>query len=188
MTNTTLPALAERRDPLFLRIIDRVASIAAIGAGVALWVLLVNVAIDALMRTFFGRPLGLTLELTTYWWMPIAVALSYALTEKRGDHISVTLLLDRLTPKLRNPVDGTFSAIGAVLVGVLAWYSLVSANHAAEVGLIANSNPPLEYWQVKYVAALGLALLALQLAARSFRQFTGRTAPAAPLVEEGVEQ
>lgn len=187
MSSTPPPDQVERRDPLVLRIVDRVTAIAAIGSAVALWALLINVAIDVLARALSGRPLGLTLELTTYWWMPIIVALSYALTEQRGDHITVTILLDRLSPSMRRRVDGTFSAIGAGLVGLLTWFAAVAAVDAAEVRLIANSNPPLEYWQVKFIVLIGLALLAIQLAARSFRQFWGRGASTHDLEDEGAE-
>lgn len=187
MSNTAVPARVDGRDPLALRIVDRVSSVAAVGAAVALWALLINVVADVLLRAFTGRPLGLTLELTTYWWMPVLVALSYAITEKRGDHITVTLLLDRLTPRMRRMVDGTFSAIGAALVLLLAWYTGQSAFEAAEVRLMANSNPPLEYWQVKFVACFGLALLGIQLAARSVRQLIDRFDEVAPIEEREGE-
>lgn len=173
MRTSAPPETAERREPLLLRVIDRVSGIAAIGAAIALWALVANVAIDVLARTFTGRPLGLTLELTTYWWMPVIVALAYAITERGGDHITVTLLLDRLQPKVRRMVFGSFSAIGALLVAALSWYTLETARGAAEVRLIANSNPPLEYWQVLFFTFAGLALLAVQLAARAIREFTG---------------
>jgi TRAP-type C4-dicarboxylate transport system permease small subunit len=170
---TAPPETAERPEPLLLRVIDRISGIAAIGAAFALWALLVNVVVDVLARTFSGRPLGLTLELTTYWWMPLIVGLAYAITERANDHITVTLLLDRLAPKLRRMVFGCFSAIGALLVAALAWYTLQTALEAAEVRLIANSNPPLEYWQIHFLTFLGLALLAVQLLARAIREFSG---------------
>lgn len=180
MSSAGARAAVAAPDPLVLRVVDRVSQVAAVGAAVALWALLVNVVVDVLARAFLGRPLGLTLELTTYWWMPVLVALSYAVTEQRGDHITVTLLLDRLSPRLRRVVESTFSALGAALVLLLAWYTLRSALEAAEVQLRANSNPPLEYWQVKFVAFLGLLLLGIQLLGHAVRQSMARIQPVDP--------
>lgn len=163
------------RDPLVLRAVDRISSVAAIGAGIALVALLVNVAIDVAARTIGGRPLGLTLELTTFWWMPVLVTLSYAMTEREREHITVTMLLDRLPQRMRRYVEGAFSAIGAVLVIILTWYTAADAIAAAEVRLSANSDPPLEYWPAKILAAAGLALLAVQMATTTFRHFSGRS-------------
>jgi TRAP-type C4-dicarboxylate transport system permease small subunit len=185
-----MPEASERvrdnRDPRPLRAIDRLSSIAAAGAGVALVALAVNVALDVAARTIGGRPLGLTLELTTYWWMPVLVTLAYAVTEHRREHITVTMLLDRLSPTTRRYVEGAFSAIGTVIVVLLTWHTSVDAIEAAEVRVAANSDPPLEYWPAKIIAAVGLALLALQMAATTVRHFWGRNTPAEdrPVKEE----
>lgn len=162
------------RDPLVLRIIDRFSSIAAVGAGIAMVALLVNVAVDVLARTIGGRPLGLTLELTTYWWMPVLVTLAYALTEQGREHITVTVLLDRLSNRMRRIIEGGFSGLSTAIVSVLAWFTIVDAAGATEIRQAANSVPPLEYWPIKILAAAGLTLLALQMAATTFRILSGR--------------
>lgn len=164
-----------RREPRFLRIIDRLSTIAGVIAGIAVMALLINVTIDVLARTFLGRPLGLTLELTTYWWMPVLVALGYALAEKQGEHITVTMLLDRLPETTKRYIHGAFGVIGALLVLLLAWFATVSAIEATEIRLMANSLPPLEYWPSKIIAALGLYLLAIQMTATTIRHFLGLT-------------
>lgn len=163
------------RDPLLLRVVDKLSSGAAVFAGLALVALLANVAIDVMARTFLGRPVGQTLELTMFWWMPVMITLSYAVTEREREHITVTLLLDRLNRRSRRYVEGSFTAIGAVLVTALAWYASMDALAATEVRMAANSTPPLQYWPAMILAAAGLSLFAVQLAASTFRHFTDRT-------------
>lgn len=177
--------LRERREPLVLRAIDRLSALAAIGAGLALVALILNVAVDVLVRAAGGRPIGQTLALTTYWWMPLLVTLSYAITEREREHITVTMLLDRLSRKTRRYVEGAFSAVGAALVLALAWYTSADAVDAAQIRLAANSVPPLEYWQTKILAAIGLSLLALQLIATTVRHLLVNNAPEPGLVAEG---
>lgn len=162
-----------RPEPLPLRVIDRISSVAAVAAGFALVALALNVAADVLARATTGRPLQQTLELTTFWWMPLLIALSYALTEREREHITVTLLLDRLPDRTRRYVEGSFTALGAALVVLLAWYATADAIAATEVRLAAPSTPPLAYWPAKILGATGLWLLALQLAASTYRNFSG---------------
>lgn len=161
------------QEPALLRVIDRLSSGAGVISGLALVALILNVTVDVVARTFAGRPIGLTLELTQYWWMPLVVGLSYALAQQKGEHITVTVLLDRLPVSTRRIVEGVFSALGTVIVLLLAWFAFVSAADATELGLVVNSDPPLPYWHIKIVVAVGLALFALQLAATTIRHFIG---------------
>jgi TRAP-type C4-dicarboxylate transport system permease small subunit len=173
-----------KRSPLLLRVIDRASAVAALVAGLALVSLILNVAVDVILRATDGRPLGRTLEMTTYWWMPLLITLSYAITEREREHITVTMLLDRMPTRSRQYVEGAFSAVGAAVVAALTWYTILDAVASTEIRLAANSTPPLEYWPAKILAAIGLSLFTLQMAATTFRHLTGRSTFADDLTTE----
>jgi TRAP-type C4-dicarboxylate transport system permease small subunit len=105
----------------------------ALIAGLALVALVLNVAVDVIVRATDGRPLGRTLEMTTYWWMPVLVTLSYAIAEREREHITVTMLLDRMPTRSRQYVEGAFSAVGTAVVAALTWYTILDAVASTEM-------------------------------------------------------
>ncbi|MCR2793481.1 TRAP transporter small permease [Microbacterium sp. zg.Y625] len=163
-----------RRLPLAIRVVDRLSDIAGTGAAIALALLTLNVIVDVVARTLFGRPLAGTLELTTYWWMPGLVLLSFPYAERLQEHIKVTMVLEALPLPVRRIVEGTIAALVAALLAALAVFTLQDALASAALGQTTNSNPPIAVWPFKFVAVAGIALLALQSAATSFRFFSGR--------------
>ncbi|WP_238364202.1 TRAP transporter small permease subunit [Mesobacterium pallidum] len=173
MTDTprTPPA---RPDPALLAWIDRLALGLALVAGLALCLLALNVFVDVIGRAFFKTPLRGTLEMTAQWWMPALTLLAFAYTERRQDHIKVTILLDTLPARMRAWVEGCFGLIATALLVGLAWHAWHEAMDSFGYRETTSSLPPVAIWPVKFVAVIGVAALALQTAATSFRHFTGR--------------
>ena len=168
------PGDQKRRLPLMIRLVDRLSDVAGVGAAVILGLLTLNVIVDVLGRTFFGRPFAGTLELTTYWWMPGLVLLSFPFAERVQEHIKVTMVLEALPLPARRVIEGTIAALVAALLAVLAYFTLQDALASAAMGQTTNSRPPVAVWPFKFVAVAGVALLALQSAATSYRFFSGR--------------
>lgn len=163
-----------RTDPGWIRAVDKIALGLALLAALALILLAVNVFFDVLGRAFLKKPLPGTLEMTAQWWMPMLTLLAFAYTEKRQEHIKVTILLDTLPPRMRQLVDGCFGLIATGLLIGLAWHAWHEAMDSFGYGETTSSLPPVAIWPFKYVAVIGVAALALQSAATSFRYFTGR--------------
>ncbi|MDP3895720.1 MAG: TRAP transporter large permease subunit [Mesorhizobium sp.] len=170
----TAETSSEARLPAAIRFIDRLSTLASFGAAAALILLIVNVCIDVVGRTLFHAPFPGTLEYTAYWWMPALTLLAFALTEKGQEHIKVTILLDALPLRMRQLVEGSFGTLAALLVAVLAYYTLVDALQSARLGQTTPSAPPVPIWPFKFVAVAGLALLTLQALATAYRHFARR--------------
>lgn len=168
------PSDPERRLPAVIRIIDRLSQIAAIGAALALALMSINVMVDVIGRTFFRHPFAGTLELTSYWWMPALIVLSFGYAEYLQEHIKVTLVLDALPRRFRQIVEGTIALLGALLLLVVAYFTLMDAMHSFDIQQASNSKPPIAIWPFKFVAVAGAVLLALQLAATAYRFFADR--------------
>lgn len=156
-----------------LRGIDLVSGALAVLAAAALVALAANVVADVIGRAFFNTPVTGTLEMTSYWWMPMLVLLAFAWTEREQEHIRVTILLDALPGRMRRIVEGCFGGLAAALLAVLAWHSLNEALDSAAVGQTTASSPPTAIWPFKFAAPLGAGALALQAAATAARRFAG---------------
>lgn len=159
--------------PLPLRIVDRMSDACAVVAAAGVVLLATNIALDVLGRMLLNAPVPGTIERTTYWWMPTLALLAFAFTEKRQEHIKVTILLDALPPRMRQIVEGVFGLLATALLFALvyhAWHDAVRSHGFREV---TASSPPVSVWPFRFVAVAGIAMIALQSAATTVRQFAG---------------
>jgi TRAP-type mannitol/chloroaromatic compound transport system permease small subunit len=157
-----------------LRAIDRMSDIFAFGAAAALILLAVNILIDVIGRAFLNMPLRGTLEYTENWWMPALTLLAFAFTEKHQEHIKVTILLDSLPLRMRQLIEGSFGVLAVLLLMGLTWYTITAGLESAAYGQTTAGRPPVAIWPFKLLAAIGVAMLTLQVAATTLRQFLGR--------------
>lgn len=166
------PAATEQV-PRVIRVIDRMSEILSYGASAALVLMSINIIADVIGRSLFHSPVMGTLELTSFWWMPTIALLAFAVTERHQEHIKVTLLLDSLPLRMRQIIEGCVSILATLLLVALAYFTFVNAFDSAEIRLAANSTPPIPIWPFKFVAAIGVSMLALQTAATAYRHFAG---------------
>lgn len=109
--------------------------------------------------------------------MAVAAFLALPTTLRRGEHIRVTLVLQRLSARARRAVEIAAHAVGLFLAGALAWFSirLVWQSHAfhdVSTGLDAT---PL--WIPQLGMAVGTLLLALAMLVQWVEQASGRAPP-----------
>lgn len=165
---------AKRPDPALLRLADLLAKVLAFVAAAALVLLAINVLVDVTGRAAMNKPFTGTLEYTQNWWMPTLTLMAFGFTEWKQEHIKVTILLDTLPGMMRRMVEGVFGLIATVLLVVLAYHGFNEAMDAAAFGKTTASSPPVAVWPFMFMAPVGIAALAMQTAATSYRYFTGR--------------
>lgn len=159
--------------PLSVRIIDRLSDAVALLGSVGVVLLVLNIVVDVVGRLVFNAPFPGTIEYTTYWWMPTLALLAFAFTEKRQEHIKVTILLDALPLRMRQIVEGAFGLIATLLIAALAYYSWEDAIKGYNFQEVTASSPPVAVWPFRFVAVVAMAMLALQSAATTYRYFAG---------------
>lgn len=124
-----------------------------------------------------GRQLGFTVPgLDAYAGYAIATALFLALPEtlRRGEHIRITLLLNRLPEGVRGGVQGLGLLLALGLSGALAWAAvrLVWLSRLTEdVSQGADATP---LWIPQLAMALGCSALALACADALLQHLRGR--------------
>jgi TRAP-type C4-dicarboxylate transport system permease small subunit len=91
--------------------------------------------------------------------MAAASFLALAHTLKRGEHIRVTLLLDRFQGRLRRPLDLWCHGAGSLFCAVLATYSVRLAWQSHAFNDISQGNDATPLWIPQIAMAVGALVL-----------------------------
>jgi len=149
------------RSPLLLRYINRLSELAGYASAVLILISMLVVCYGVALRYLFGASTVWQLELSTYFLMFAAfVGGAYGL--KHGDHVNLSLIVDRLPPKPQLYVKLVASILGFVFVAVVAVIAFFLWWETTEAGRTSGTawNVPLTYPYL--IVPLGMTLIALQ--------------------------
>jgi TRAP-type C4-dicarboxylate transport system permease small subunit len=91
--------------------------------------------------------------------MAAASFLALAHTLKRGEHIRVSLLLERFGGKLKRPLEIWSHAAGTFFCGALAWFSVRLAWQSHAYNDISQGNDATPLWIPQIAMAVGALVL-----------------------------
>jgi TRAP-type C4-dicarboxylate transport system permease small subunit len=149
------------RSPLLLRYIDRLSELAGYASAVLILASMLIVCYGVFLRYVLGASTVWQLELSTYFLMFAAfVGGAYGL--KHGDHVNLSLIVDRLPEKTRLYVQLLASVLGFVFIAIVASIAYVLWWETTEAGRTSGTawNVPLTYPYL--IVPLGMTLIALQ--------------------------
>ena len=95
-----------------------------------------------------------------------------AMTLRAGGHIRVTLVLARVSPKMRRHMETVLAIVGTFLCGFLAWSMAYFTWRSFESGQTSVSSGTL-VWIPQALVTFGICLLAVQFLARFFQAAFG---------------
>ena len=178
------------RSPLVLRYIDRLSELSGYVSAVLILVSMLIVCYGVFLRYVLGASTVWQLELSTYFLMFAAfVGGAYGL--KHGDHVNLSLIVDRLPQKNRLYVRLLASVLGfvfIVIVAVIAWFLWWETTGAGRTSGTAW-NVPLTYPYL--IVPLGMTLIALQylvIVVQRFQRLRNNDHPADEDLEGGRSQ
>jgi len=87
--------------------------------------------------------------------------LALAHTLRRGEHIRVTLILQRLPTDIKRWLEIVVYIIGSFLAGAFAFFSIRLMLMSREIGDISTSNDATQLWIPQMGMALGATVLAI---------------------------
>ena len=132
-------------------------------AGVAILTMLammVHVVSNAILRTVANKPMSGTLELVTYWYMPVLVTFGFFLATKRHELIEATMLFDHI-PRVNQVEWLIFSKLVLILLcGGFTWFSYQEAQHNFEIKATGGVTG-MTIWPVTYLVPLAFASMVL---------------------------
>ncbi|UOA33114.1 hypothetical protein DSM110093_02926 [Sulfitobacter sp. DSM 110093] len=145
------------------RLLAAVENVLVIFGALALFLLMVLVAGDAGGRYFLNAPISGVYEISEFYLMISIVFLSFAHTQRKGAHVRVDFVLERLPKPAARIFEFTYLVSAAIVFGLVAYV-------AAKNGL---KNIALNRWTTGVVAiptgpswlimALGTAVFTVRL-------------------------
>jgi TRAP-type C4-dicarboxylate transport system permease small subunit len=103
-----------------LAILEKIYRIAAILAGVFLFIISFLITIDVLVRWIYGKPFVGVFEVSEVVLL-IATFLAAALVQHTGKQMRVEILVMRLKGKKRYLFDAWADLLGFIFIGLLCW-------------------------------------------------------------------
>lgn len=145
-----------------------------IPAIVVMFIMMIHITANALMRTFARSPLPNTLEITEYWYMPIIVFIGFVAAQMRGEHTKADFIFNALPKVTHRYVLGVaYAAISIVCVG-FAWFGFQEAMTAFEVRRMAGSSHVVS-WPTYFLPPLAFGVMIVQFAYASVHSLRGGT-------------
>jgi TRAP-type C4-dicarboxylate transport system permease small subunit len=149
-------------------VIDGLITACGLLAAVIVAALAVCVALEVVMRYFFGAPTRWVIEFSEYALLWLAFLAAAWILRAEG-HVRVEILTEALSPLWQRRMHVVTSWLGAGVCAVLCWVTTAYVLRIRESGEILFKAVPVEKWVIMAVMPPGLALLALQFVRRAFR-------------------
>jgi TRAP-type C4-dicarboxylate transport system permease small subunit len=139
------------------RVLDRTYDISAWAAGVFMVLILLNILVQV-AGSYFGLYIRGT---DAYAGYSMAAASFFALahTLKRGEHIRVTLILQRLPPLWRRRFELGCLALAVFLTAIFAWFSWSMTWWSYEFNAISDAQDKTPLWIPQLSMAIGVTVL-----------------------------
>jgi TRAP-type mannitol/chloroaromatic compound transport system permease small subunit len=156
----------------FLRLADGISLGLGYVSQAMVLILIASMIYEVVARYGFGAPTEWAFDIA-YMSTGVLFVLGAARALREDAHVRIDFLSSRLPVRLRGAIDGT--AFLLVLCPVFTWLSVVAGQRALRawrLGEVEHVSPwaPL-MWPFYTALTIGLAALALQLAAEGLRAF-----------------
>lgn len=126
---------------------------------------LLAVTADVFRRSLFGKSIGGVLEISEVM-MVVIVFLGLGYAERRGAHVSMTLLIRKLPSRSAAVVNSVGLLVVLVVVGWMVWVTGDRALESVAAGEYRFGLVRIAVWPARIAIVLGLAAYFLELALR----------------------
>lgn len=136
--------------------------------GIVLTLMMVQIAVDVIMRRFFGAGFPATPDLVGKYYMVALAVVPIAFTEVKRRHIEATIFTDQLPARVRNWFGMPGFVLSALIYGLLTYAGTVDALRQTakgayiDAGLIKVLTWP-SYWLMPLAFGLMTVLCAIRI-------------------------
>ena len=132
-------------------------------SGFTMFVMMLWIFIDVMLRAFFNSPLTGTIEITGEYLMVLMVYLSLSYTHKYNGHVKVTFLEDRFSKKVKSIITfilNIFAAFLFIMIGSLNFKEGLSymEQNITSVGILGYPLAP-----ALFIISIGTIMIAIRL-------------------------
>jgi TRAP-type C4-dicarboxylate transport system permease small subunit len=151
------------------RVGQRFAQLIEVPAVIITFLMMFHITLNAVLRTFWDRPIDNTLEIVQFIYMPIVALLGFVAAQLRGQHIGADLVFEKLPAVTRRFVGAGVSIVSALLCAGIAWFGWGYATHAREIRQTAGLTD-IASWPVYYLIPVVFAVLAVLYVVEAMRR------------------
>ncbi|QFU08774.1 Tripartite ATP-independent periplasmic transporters, DctQ component [Rhodobacteraceae bacterium THAF1] len=150
-----------------------------IGAGIALIVMMGLVSVDILSSLLLNAPISITSALVTNYAMIAVAFLPILSAERRGAHVGVTIVTDRLPEGARRGLETVVGLVTAGVYLLLMTQSLEEAGNKFSSGsFVVEQTTRILIWPAYFMVPIGFGAMGFLLLARSVLRLIGQDIPA----------
>lgn len=167
---------------------ERVIELVLLVPGAAvLLVMLVYVVANAITRTLFRFSLPATIELTQYWFMPVAVAIGFVGAQMVGQHVDADLFFGWFSIKAKRWLMICVCLFSAAFMVFWSWFALQEALYAMDKGIRAGYTD-IPAWPAYFMIPIAFFGMALFLVVRAWRSWRSSADSFDESIEELIEE
>jgi TRAP-type C4-dicarboxylate transport system permease small subunit len=145
------------------RLVDFLGNISLVITVLCIFASAFLVAINVILRYVFNSPWVFVEEYTGYMVI-IATFLALAYTLKKGSHVKVEVVVNRLPAKVRSYFDIATTILSLAITGVLLKYALALALSSFKHHSFSQTVMLTPLWIPQILVAVGLFFFGLELA------------------------
>lgn len=159
--NTTI--VQDRPARKVLGAINRGSSVLMAVSGTALVIMLGLVASDVLLRNLFGVAVTGVSEYVSQWMMPATILFAMAFTERKKDHIRVTIVEDSMMDRPQQVFAVLGQSLAVIVSVILAWGSLNLSIESMDLReTVPMGTGELAVWPIKLIIVAAWIWMAVQ--------------------------
>lgn len=159
--NTTI--VQDRPARKVLGAINRGSSVLMAVSGIALVIMLGLVASDVLLRNLFGVAVTGVSEYVSQWMMPATILFAMAFTERKKDHIRVTIVEDSMMDRPQQVFAVLGQSLAVIVSVILAWGSLNLSIESMDLReTVPMGTGELAVWPIKLIIVAAWIWMAVQ--------------------------
>ena len=148
----------------FKRVARALCLIGAVGGGIAMFLMMVQVGADVTLKYLFNKPVRYTLEMVSSYYMVAVVFLPLGLVTMEKAHVVVELFTQGLKPRALALVNALASILALVYACLLTWRSYLVAVKKTKVRESWEAATlDIQVWPSRWFLTIGCALMALYL-------------------------
>lgn len=141
--------------------IGRVLSWTSIPATIAMFLLMLHVVANAVMR-YLGQPIDGTLEQTAFWYMPLLAFFGFVVAQRRKEHIEARIMFDRMPIASQRAMEVVIHVVVISFCVLLAYFGWIEAVDGRKIGRTAGASGVV-IWPFVFAVPLGYVLMAVQV-------------------------
>jgi TRAP-type C4-dicarboxylate transport system permease small subunit len=103
-------------------------------AGVTAVLMMVVVSADVLLKFLFAMPINGTLEVTTYYFMPLVALAGIAIQQRDKAHVAVEVLSEYFGRRTNALLDVAIAIVTVCVMALIMWQSAIDAWHFSRDG------------------------------------------------------